>query len=203
MVEKINHFNPDLVLLAGDILSENQLSFKQKDTGKELAKLKATFGVYAVPGNHEYIGGSDEAFKYLISKGINLLIDESIIINNSIILAGRDDKDKSRYSGMRRKSLPEILEGRNTELPVILMDHQPVSINEAVKNNIDFQISGHTHYGQIFPLTLLINKIYKIGHGFKKIGNTYFYVTSGFGTWGPPVRIGTSPEIVNIELSFD
>jgi uncharacterized protein len=203
LVREINNLSPDLILLVGDILSENQLSVKQKDIGRHLAMFKAVYGVYAVPGNHEYIGGFNEAYRYLTSMNIKILIDESIMINNSIILAGRDDNDKFRYTGIKRKSINDILSGKDRNFPLILMDHQPIAINESVQNGIDFQISGHTHNGQIFPLNYLVKKIYKIGHGFRKINNSYFYVSSGYGTWGPPVRIGTRSEIVNIKLFFD
>jgi predicted MPP superfamily phosphohydrolase len=86
--------------------------------------------------------------------------------------------------------------------PVILMDHQPVDLSEAVKNGIDLQLSGHKHHGQLWPLNYITQLVYEISRGYRKIGNTHFYVSSGAGTWGPPVRLGNQPELVQILLYF-
>lgn len=86
--------------------------------------------------------------------------------------------------------------------PKILLDHTPFNLNEAIENNIDIQLSGHTHHGQIFPGNLITPLIYEISWGYKKKANTHFYVTSGAGTWGPPVRIGSKSEIVKIKIKF-
>jgi predicted MPP superfamily phosphohydrolase len=82
------------------------------------------------------------------------------------------------------------------------MDHQPVSLAEAAENNIDLQISGHTHHGQMWPLQLVTERVFKLSWGYKKIGNSHFYVSSGAGTWGPRVRLGNHPEIVSVKLRF-
>ena len=82
------------------------------------------------------------------------------------------------------------------------MDHQPYQLNEAVENGIDLQISGHTHHGQMWPLNYITKAVYKLSRGFKKTGNTHFYVSCGYGTWGPMVRIGNRPELIDIYLSF-
>ena len=90
----------------------------------------------------------------------------------------------------------------NTALPVILMDHQPFGLEEAAQHGIDLQLSGHTHYGQLWPLNYIVEAIYEVAWGYKRIGNTNFYISSGAGTWGPPMRIGNHPEIVQIQLNF-
>ena len=84
-----------------------------------------------------------------------------------------------------------------------MMDHTPFKLEEAENNGIDLQVSGHTHHGQLFPFNYLTKKIYEVSWGYKQKGNTHVYVSSGFGGWGPPVRVGTSPEIVNIKIIFD
>jgi predicted MPP superfamily phosphohydrolase len=98
--------------------------------------------------------------------------------------------------------LPELMALVDKKYPVILMDHQPFGLNEAVAESVDFQISGHTHYGQIWPLNYIVDRIYELAWGYKKIAGTHFYVSNGVGTWGPPVRVGNRPEIVNIRLNF-
>ena len=92
--------------------------------------------------------------------------------------------------------------GIDKERPIILMDHQPYNLEEASSNQVDLQISGHTHNGQLWPFNYLTDAIYEISRGYKKKGNTHIYVSSGVGTWGPPVRTGNRPEIVNIRLNF-
>jgi predicted MPP superfamily phosphohydrolase len=83
---------------------------------------------------------------------------------------------------------------------MILLDHQPVNLNEAVENNIDLQLSGHTHNGQIYPINLLVGKMFNLTYGHLKTGNTHFYVTSGLGLWGAPIRLGTQSELVYIHI---
>jgi len=83
---------------------------------------------------------------------------------------------------------------------VILMDHEPFALNEAASEEVDLELAGHTHYGQLWPLNYIVRRIYELAWGYKKIGRTHFYVTDGVGTWGPPVRIGNRPEIVCIRL---
>ena len=100
-------------------------------------------------------------------------------------------------------NMDELLKDVDTTKPVIVMDHQPTTLDESVQNNVDLHLSGHTHNGQIWPLNLLIRKIYQLSWGYEKRGTTHIYVSSGFGTWGPPVRIGSHPEIVELILSFE
>ena len=87
-------------------------------------------------------------------------------------------------------------------MPVILMDHQPYSINESVKEGVDLHLSGHTHNGQVWPFNYITKALYEISHGYKKIKNTHVYVSNGYGTWGPPVRTTGRPEVVNIKVKF-
>ena len=95
------------------------------------------------------------------------------------------------------------MKGVDHSMPVILMDHQPFGLHEAVENGVDLQLSGHTHHGQLWPFSFITKRVYELSWGYLKIGDTHFYVSCGVGTWGPPVRTGNSPEIMNIILSFD
>jgi predicted MPP superfamily phosphohydrolase len=92
--------------------------------------------------------------------------------------------------------------GVDGELPTLLMDHQPANLAEAVENNIDVQISGHTHNGQIYPVSRIVAKMYELAYGYRKKGKTHFYVSSGLGLWGAPIRLGTQSEIVKMKLNF-
>ncbi|MFZ4725789.1 MAG: metallophosphoesterase, partial [Paludibacter sp.] len=117
--------------------------------------------------------------------------------DSSFYIVGRDDK-----SNLNRKKLSEIVTGLDKKLPFILMDHQPYHLEEAEQNDIDFQISGHTHNGQFFPGNLFVKKMYELGYGYLKKGNTHYYVSSGLGLWGPQYRIGTESELVVINLKY-
>ncbi len=101
-----------------------------------------------------------------------------------------------------RTPLKDIAAGCDPALPLILLDHQPVKLEEASRNGIDLQISGHTHAGQLFPLNLINQLVWEVYWGYSRKGKTQYYVSCGAGTWGPPVRTGSRPEIVEIRLTF-
>lgn len=203
MVEKINHLKPDIILLAGDIFDEDLEPVITQNFGDYLKNFTALLGVYAITGNHEYIGGYRPAIKYLEDHNIVVLIDSVVKISDAFYLIGRKDKDAIRFGGKQRKPLQELVKDIDKKLPIILLDHQPFKLNEAVENDIDLQISGHTHHGQIWPFNYITKKVFEVSWGYKQKGNTHFYVSSGYGSWGPPVRLGNRPEIVNIILKFD
>jgi|APIni6443716594_1056825.scaffolds.fasta_scaffold21406_2 hypothetical protein len=203
LVKMLNERNADVILLAGDIVDEDLAPVIHNDLGRSLVKLKAPMGVYAITGNHEYIGGAEAAVKYLETHGIQMLRDTSVLINNSFYLAGRNDRDSKRFSTKERKSLDKVLVGVDFSLPVIMMDHQPFNLQQVADAGVDFQLSGHTHHGQLWPFGYITNAIYELSWGYKQKGNSHFYVSSGYGGWGPPVRTGNSPEIVDIYITFN
>ncbi|MGD9899619.1 MAG: metallophosphoesterase [Calditrichaceae bacterium] len=202
IVAIINKLEPDIVLLPGDIVDEDMGPVIRQNLGEALNNIRARYGVFAVTGNHEYIGGVEPAFQYLSAHKINVLRDSVAQVNGDIYIVGREDISVNRIRGKKRYSLEKLLENVNKTYPVILLDHQPFNLNEAADNGIDLQVSGHTHHGQLWPFNYITSRVYEISHGYKKSKNTHFYISSGVGTWGPPVRIGNRPEIVNIILSF-
>lgn len=199
-VRMMNAQQPHIILLAGDIFDEDLGPVLKNDMGKLLSQLKAPLGVYAVTGNHEFIGGVDQAVDYLKNHGIQVLRDTAISVNEILNIVGRDDRQAKVMRGIIRKPLPDLVEKIDRKKFTILLDHQPYKLKEAVENGIDLQISGHTHHGQVFPFNFITRAIFEVSHGLKKIENTYFYVSTGYGTWGPPVRVGNRPEIVVIEI---
>jgi len=202
IVEMMNALDPDLVLLPGDVVDEDLAPVIKQNLGETLRSIKSRYGVIAITGNHEYIGGVEAAVKYLREHGITVLRDSAQQVNGSVYVVGRDDLSGNRFGGPRRKSLSEIMNGVDKSYPVILMDHQPFGLNEAEQNGIDLQLSGHTHHGQLWPFNYITRKVYELSWGYKKKGGTHVYVSCGAGTWGPPLRLGNTPEIVNIKLSF-
>jgi predicted MPP superfamily phosphohydrolase len=202
LVTRINELKPDIILLAGDIIDENIAPVIKNNVGEELLQLKSKYGVFAVTGNHEYIGGVEAASKYLVAHGVTLLRDEKIKIGNAFYVIGREDRASRQFAGKQRKNLKDLLTDVDKSFPVILMDHQPFGLKEAVENGVDLQLSGHTHNGQLWPFNYIIEKIYDLGWGYKINGNTHYYVSCGVGGWGPPIRTGSSPEIINFKINF-
>ncbi|MCF8243254.1 MAG: metallophosphoesterase [Melioribacteraceae bacterium] len=203
LVEKINGMNPDIILLPGDIIDEDLGPVLKLNLGEKLKKLKAKYGVYGVAGNHEYIGGVNEAVKYLEDHGIKMLLDSSVFIDSSFYITGRKDKAVTNFTSGGRLNLAELAGMIDKNYPAILMDHQPFDLHLAEENGYDLQLSGHTHHGQLFPLNFVTSMIYELSWGYLQKGNTHYYVSSGFAGWGPPVRTGSRTEIVNIVLKFE
>jgi uncharacterized protein len=203
IVDKINLLKPDIILLAGDIVDDKAKVLDERGIGESFRKLKSKYGIYSINGNHEFINGVDSCVRYAEKFGIKFLRDSYTLIDNSFYIIGREDGSIKQFSGKKRKSLGEIVKSISTNHPKILLDHTPFNLEQAEQNKIDLQLSGHTHHGQIWPANLITKLIYEVSWGYKKKGNTHYYVSSGAGTWGPPVRTGSSSEIVNIKVKFE
>ncbi len=203
LVRIINSQKPDLVLLCGDLVDGDIAPVLRKNLGKHLQEIKSVMGVYAIPGNHEYIGGIAKTLPYLKSVNIKLLRDSILVLPNGVSVVGRDDRDNRQMGEEnRRKTLKELMAGIDKTFPVIVMNHQPFNLEEAVAENVDLHLSGHTHHGQLWPLNYITKAVFELSWGYLKKGETNFYVSSGFGSWGPPVRIGNTPEVVVFNLTF-
>ena len=117
---------------------------------------------------------------------------------------GRDDRDNRRMGDtLGRQSLKDLIRGLDKTYPVIVMNHQPFNLDEAVDEQVDLHLSGHTHHGQLWPFNYITNAVFELSWGYLKKGNTNFYVSSGFGSWGPPVRLGNTPEVVVFNIKFE
>lgn len=203
MVNMINDQAPDIILFGGDLVDHNPIPVIKKQMGEYFKQLKPELGMYAVTGNHEFIGHVEVSIDYLTTVGIKYLRDTTINIGGVLTLAGRDDREKPRFSdGQSRKELDEILTGADRRLPFILMDHQPVEYDKAERAGVDLMLSGHTHKGQIWPFNYLTSVIFENHYGLLQKGKSFFYTSSGYGSWGPPVRIGNRPEIVEIIINL-
>jgi uncharacterized protein len=194
-VKLINRQDADIIMIAGDMFDHNMNTVESQQMDIELSRLSAKYGVYAIPGNHDYYAGIDKAMQYMKKSGIRVLRDQAVTIDNRIVVIGRDD-----LTNRKRKSLSLLMTSVNGKLPRIVLDHQPLSFTESRENGVDLHISGHTHNGQIFPFSRIVSKMYELGYGYRKIGNTHFYVSSGLGLWGAPIRLGTQSEIVKFIL---
>jgi len=204
-VDLINAEHPDLILIGGDIIDSSVRPLLEENVAEEFHCLKAP--VYACLGNHEYYSGEPKAQQFYRDAGIHLLRDSVAKIGN-IAITGRDDR-----SNPHRKSIAEIIgqAERNRSLTMvsdkkkrkeftILLDHQPYHLEEAEQNGIDFQFSGHTHHGQVWPISWITDAIYEDAFGPLRKGDTQYYVSSGMGIWGGKFRIGTRSEYVVLTL---
>ena len=199
IVNTMNKHHPDIVVLVGDIFDGNPEPVIRNDMGAAFSRLQTRYGAYFVNGNHERAGERGNiAFDYLASHGIQPLLDSVALIDGSFYLAGRVD-----HSTRRRKTVPELLHGINMRLPVILLDHQPVNLEEAEQAGVDLQLSGHTHHGQLVPLNYITGSMFEKDWGFLQKGKTNYYISCGTGTWGPPVRTAGYSEVVIIDLVFN
>ncbi len=197
-VKLINDQKPDVVFIAGDVVDNNALPLNKERMYEELNEIKAPLGTYACLGNHEYLSGIENSLDFYHQTNIHLLIDSATLVNNSFWVIGRDDR-----SNLNRSHLSKLTAQTDPSQPLFLLDHQPYHLEEAQTNGIDLQVSGHTHNGQLWPLNLIVEKIYEVGYGYKQKGKTTVYTSSGLALWGPPFRIGTQSEIVVFNIQFD
>ena len=197
-VEIINAQEPDIILIAGDVIDNNLYPLNKDKMWEELNQLKAPLGVYFCLGNHEYLSGIEESLTFLKKTSFHILIDESVLVDDSFYIIGRDD-----LHGKNRKDLADLVQNLDKFRPMILLDHKPFHLEEAEENQIDFQFSGHTHYGQLFPLNLITHRVFELPYGYMKKGSTNYYVSSGLGLWGPQYRIGTKSEVVVFDIKFN
>ena len=203
LVEMIQQLKPDLILLAGDIVDEDPGPFIEQNMKAAFLRLKTQYGIYAVPGNHEYIGGHwNDIFAALREAGVHVLQDQVVKVADSFYLTGRDDWHRKYFTGTARKSLSQIIGNINLALPVLLIDHQPNDLTEPQEQGVDLQISGHTHRGQFFPNNLITKQMFEVDWGYLRRDNLQVIVSSGFGTWGPPIRVASPPELLDIKIRF-
>ena len=196
-VNMINAERPDVILIAGDIIDSNVVPVKQEKMYEELSRLSATYGVYACLGNHDYYADTEKSESFIKKAGIHLLKDEAVLVNDAFYVVGRDD----RTNDINRQSVAELTKNLDHNKPILLMDHQPYHLERAEAAGVDFQLSGHTHRGQVFPINLVTDMVYEKSWGYLQKGNTHIYVSSGIGLWGGKFRIGTQSEYLVLEIS--
>lgn len=201
-VDKINSLNPDIVFISGDVFDGNYNALANPDkVANLLGSINSKYGVYASLGNHDAGGTFNEMLSFLESANIKVLIDEAVVIDNKFTLVGRRDSSPIGESGEKRIALEKINIGK--DLPVIVMDHQPSNIAEYV-NGEDLILSGHTHNGQMFPFNLVTSALFDVSYGYyrKSSDSPQVIVSSGVGTWGPPQRVASNCEVVDISINF-
>jgi predicted MPP superfamily phosphohydrolase len=172
---------------------------------ERLKQLQAPLGTYAILGNHEYIGGAIEVYTAAMRDiGIKVLMDEAVHLPDGMTLIGRKDRAAARMGGAKgRQTLKALLEDVDPTSPLILMDHQPAKLAEAEACGIDLQLSGHTHRGQMFPFHWITRRVFELDWGYLQKGTTHIIVSSGFGFWGPPLRLASRSELLDIHVHLE
>ena len=218
MVELINECDPDIVFFCGDIFDN---IYDALDDPDELIRIyrqiRSKYGVYACYGNHDvdepvlagFTFNHDEKKmsdprmdNFLEAAGVNLLMDEGVLIDDSFYVYGRPDYAKPGRGIETRKTAADIMDSLPGNYPVIVLDHEPNDLKALSMAGVDVTLNGHTHDGQIFPANILLKFISDNSYGYKKFGNMENIVTSGVGLFGPFMRVGTISEICNIKIRF-
>lgn len=201
--------SPDIVLLVGDIIDDVMWSDDEeivKEYGSIMRSLAPRLGVFAVLGNHEYYADADACISLLEKEGVRVLRDEWAMPGGEVTIVGRDDGTSARY-GRDRAELADIIATIPTQMleagaPMIVLDHQPMALEDAEKAGACLQLSGHTHKGQIIPMNFIVDMLFEKSYGLYKKGSTTYYISCGAGTWGPPVRTSGRPEVVLLTVRY-
>ncbi|MGW8325021.1 MAG: metallophosphoesterase [Desulfobacterales bacterium] len=200
ILEKVKDARPDILVSTGDLV-DGQMD--ELDTLTDMIKnIPTTYGKFAVTGNHEFYAGLDRALAFTKKAGFTILRGEGLTVSNVLNIAGVDDPAGKRYVPNLAVSEKALLEKMPGDKFTLFLKHQPVISSESL-GRFDLQLSGHTHKGQIFPFYLFTKLFYRMHSGLSKLtGNALLYVSRGSGTWGPPVRFLSPPEVTIIDITY-
>ncbi|MCX2184461.1 metallophosphoesterase [Streptomyces sp. SKN60] len=197
IVDTINATQPDLVAVVGDLVDGTVANLGP--AAEPLARLKARDGAFFVTGNHEYFSGADAWVDHVRELGLRPLRNARVEIGAGFDLAGVDDvAGESEGHG---PDFGKALGDRDRSRTAVLLAHQPIVIDDAVRHGVDLQLSGHTHGGQLWPGNLIAELANPTVAGLERYGDTQLYVSRGAGAWGPPVRVGAPSDITVVELA--
>jgi predicted MPP superfamily phosphohydrolase len=198
VVRETNRLAADMVVITGDLVDG---TVEQLRTLVEpLRDLQARDGIYFVTGNHEYYSGADAWIAHLRRLGIRVLRNERVPVHGAFELAGVDDASAHRMLPHHGQDVSKALAGRDESRPVVLLAHQPKALEEALRWKVDLQLSGHVHGGQMVPFNWIARLDQPLIAGLRLVQDTWIYVSSGTGYWGPPMRVGSGAELTRIEL---
>lgn len=223
IVRELNAQSPDLVCFAGDIFDNEYNAIPYPDTiASALSAIHSRYGVYACWGNHDvsekilagftFPGDRDKPqdpqfAAFLELADIRLLEDETVALDDGLILSGRLDPEMAKKLGRQRMSPSKLLsakylraDGMAAEPLIVVMDHQPRELTALSDAGADIVVSGHTHDGQVFPANLVVAAFWENPCGILKRGSMYSCVTSGVGVWGPSMRVGTRNELLILNV---
>lgn len=201
VVRKVMDLRPDLIAVTGDMVDGSVADLKEHVA--PLAGLKAPHGCYFITGNHEYYSGVDAWLDEVRRLGMRPLRNERVQVGDaqaSFDLAGIDDWTAHHFGQGHGADLDRAVAGRDPSRELVLLAHQPRAVYQAEKAGVGLMLSGHTHGGQIFPFGFLVRLVQPFVRGLHRLGRTQIYVNRGTGFWGPPMRLGSAPEITLLTL---
>ncbi|HEY8518150.1 MAG TPA: metallophosphoesterase [Candidatus Binatia bacterium] len=201
ITERVNALEPDLIAVTGDLVDGPVAHLA--DEVAPFAELRAKHGVFFVTGNHDYYSGADPWLEHVRKLGMRPLRNERVEIRANgaaFDLAGVDDHRGYLFGPGHGEDVPKALAGRNPSRPVVLLAHDPSTFRSASQHDVDLQISGHTHGGQLWPFGYVVRLVVKYVAGEYQRGRSRLFVSRGTGFWGPPMRLGAPPEVVEIVL---
>jgi predicted MPP superfamily phosphohydrolase len=198
ILKEVKRAEPDILVSTGDLVDghiDNLMGLAEL-----FQAINPKYGKFAVTGNHEFYAGLDKAMHFTEKAGFRVLRGEALNIAGIITIAGVDDPTGKRFSLFRGVSERALLSGLPREKFTLLLKHMPV-VDENAPGLFDLQLSGHTHKGQIFPFSLITRLFFQTYAGLVQLpNNSRLYVNRGSGTWGPPIRFLSPPEVTVIEL---
>ena len=198
IAEEVKKAQPDVLVSTGDLVDGQIDSLSEHTTF--LRDIQPRYGKYAITGNHEFYAGLDEAIDFTQGAGFAVLREAGVNVAGVINIAGVDDPTADAFGIAKPISETELLRGLSRERFTLLLKHRPVIEKNSV-GYFDLQLSGHTHNGQIFPFTFIVQRFYPLITGyFNMPDDAHLYVSRGTGTWGPPIRFLSAPEITVIDL---
>lgn len=198
VVEQVNRLEPDIIVITGDVIDDSYQNVQQFVPA--FKGLKAKLGIYAVSGNHEYYQGIEHFREFCLAAGVTVADDRFLAVAQGVNILGLGGKSDRAGAGLVDK-VQKLLTAASPDDYNILLIHHPVGFRTTAGLGIDLQLSGHTHRGQILPMNILVYLVYRHAYGLYNVGDSYIYTSSGTGTWGPPLRLGSSSEIVSIQVN--
>ncbi|MGA1848073.1 MAG: metallophosphoesterase [Thermoplasmatota archaeon] len=191
---------PDIIVSGGDLLDTNPkfLGYVRP----HLEKIASLAPSYAVVGNHEFYHGNVESKEFLRSVGFEVMDNRTVSDGTSgAVFIGVDDPTAFESYDAYREKIEELVSGAPKEMPVVLLNHQPLHFRKAAELGVGLMLSGHTHSGQMWPAGFVTKAIFKDGdRGLNRVGDSYLYVCIGTGSWGPPMRVGAPSELIVLDI---
>ena len=201
IINQIESIKPDILVSTGDLV-DGQMD-DPSGFADMIRKIDTKHGKFAVTGNHEFYAGLHRSLNFLKEGGFTILREETVDVSNWLTIVGVDDRAGKRYGAKKKVSEKELLSKSYPGKFTLLLKHRPL-VDEDALGRFDLQLSGHTHKGQIFPFSLITKLFYPANAGLTQLKNdSLLYVSRGSGTWGPPIRVLSPPEVTLIELVRD
>ena len=198
ILSAVRKANPDIVVSTGDLV-DGQIN-NLNGLEELLQTVDPPYGKFAITGNHEFYAGLDQALHFAQSAGFTVLRGETYDVNGIITVVGIDDPTGKYFGSYRGVSEKTLLSHHSNKKFVLLLKHIPI-VNKEVVDHFDLQLSGHTHGGQIFPFSLITRLFFPYHAGLIPLSHgSQLYVSRGSGTWGPPIRFLSPPEVTIIKL---